>query len=216
MPFEASKSIMRRNFDRRFATTYFVGAGIDIGCGPDPIVNYAEFFPLMTAYRAWDLPDGDGMLLEGVEDESFDFVHASHSIEHMQDPKIAMDNWIRVCKKGGHLVLLIPDEDMFEQGKWPSEYTNGDHLTSWTISKRESWSPASINLTSFLDQFNDKIEIIKIEKLDATYLYRAPRVDQTRGPIQECAIEVILRKKTDREIDEKGRLPEPQMFQYRT
>lgn len=213
--FESSKAIMRRNFDRRFATTYFRGVGIDIGCGSDPIVNYHEFYPLMQGMRNWDLVDGDGALLEGVDDESFDFVHSSHSLEHMTDPFLAVTNWTRVLKKGGHMILLLPDEDMFEQGNWPSKYAGADHITSWTIKKQSSWSPVSYNVTDFFGQFADKLEIIKIEKLDSTYIYNAHAVDQTRGPIQECAIEVILKKRTDEELERKGTLPPKQVFSYK-
>lgn len=212
---ESIKAIMRRNYDRRFATTYFVGNGIDVGCGGQPISLYAEFFPQMTGLRAWDLPDGDGALLEGVEDETFDFVHSSHSLEHMSDPWVAMKNWIRVLKKGGHMILLLPDEDMFEQGQWPSAYAGKDHITAWTIKKKSSWCIASINVVDFFGEFADTMEILKIEKLDATYLYTVDKVDQTRTPIGECAIEVILRKKTDEEIRRKGRLPREQVFSYK-
>src|ERR1700751_3924864 len=120
MPYEQSKAFMRRLHDARFATTYFVGDGLDVGGGPDSLGFYAEMFPLMKSCRNWEISDGDGMLLEGQADESVDFVHASHSLEHLKDPTIAMDNWIRVTKKGGHIVILLPDEDMFEQGVWPS------------------------------------------------------------------------------------------------
>lgn len=212
---ESTKAVARRNFDRRFSTVYFVGDGIDIGCGQDSIANYQEFYPLMKSCRPWDQPDGDGMLLDGVADESFDFVHSSHSLEHMNDPNIAMSNWIRVLKKGGHMVLLLPDEDMFEQGTWPSMYAGPDHITSWTIHKQSSWCPVSHNVTDFFGAFSE-LEILKIEKLDSTYLYSWPKMDQTRGIIQECAIEVILRRKTDDEISRKGRLPAPQMFRFST
>lgn len=212
---ESIKAIMRRNYDRRFATTYFIGNGIDIGCGEQPISLYGEFFPGMTGLRTWDLPDGDGALLEGVEDETFDFVHSSHSLEHMSDPLVAMQNWMRVLKKGGHMILLLPDEDMFEQGQWPSAYAGKDHITAWTIKKKQSWCPASINVVDFFGEFADTMEILKIEKLDATYLYSIDRIDQTRTPIGECAIEVILRKKTDEEIRRMGRLPREQVFSYK-
>lgn len=207
MPYETSKSVMRRLYDRRFATTYFVGDGIDVGCGPDPISRYKEFFPLMKEVRAWDQKDGDGKLLEGIENESLDFVHSSHSLEHMTDPKIALENWIRVTKPGGHIIIMLPDEDLFEQGKWPSMYSGKDHITAWTIGKKESWCPASINVIDFLKNFVEDVEILRIELLNNTFLYEAPVMDQTRSPIGECAIEVILRKKTQQEKDDKGRLP---------
>lgn len=216
MPYETSKSVMRRLYDRRFATTYLVGEGIDVGAGPDPISQYKEQFPLMGNVKIWDVADGDGMLLETIQDESLDFVHSSHCLEHLKDPVIAMDNWIRVCKKGGHIVMLLPDEDLFEQGVWPSRYAGPDHISSWTIGKVESWSPVSNSLIDFLKNFVDRVEILKIELLNNTYRYQLSEMDQTRTPIAECAIEVILRKKTDKEIQDKGRLPSKQVFVYRT
>jgi hypothetical protein len=90
--YEASKAVMRRLHDSRFATRYFIGNGVDIGCGPDPISQYTEQFPLITSCRSWDLPDGDAQYLESVKDNTFDFVHSSHCLEHMVDPKTAMTN----------------------------------------------------------------------------------------------------------------------------
>jgi SAM-dependent methyltransferase len=207
---------MRRLHDRRYATDYFVGNGIDIGCGPDPVGAFAHFFPLMTDCRAWDLKDGDAVLLEGIEPETFDFVHSSHSLEHMSDPYKAIARWIEVCKKGGHLIITLPDEDMFEQGWWPSPYAGVDHKNSWTIKKHQSWSPVSINVTDFFGQQSQQVEILKIELLNNTFNYRDPRWDQTRGPIQECAIEVILRKRTEDELNRKGRLPKEEFLTFKT
>jgi hypothetical protein len=38
-------------------------------------------------------------------------------------------------------------------------------------------------------------------------MYNVQRFDQTYHSISECAIEFIVRKKTDEEIARKGRLP---------
>lgn len=218
MPFESSKAVMRRLFDRRYATNYFVGDGIDVGCGPDPISNYRSLFPLMGKVRNWDQQDGDGAKLEGIPDESVDWIHSSHSLEHMEDPAEAMFNWYRVLKQGGHMIILLPDEDMFEQGVWPSMYAGPDHKTSWTIYKYRSWAPKSRNVVEFFTAhgWSTNMEILKIEKLDNTYNYDLPRCDQTRGPIQECAIEIILRKRTEIEIEAGGRLPPGEFLTFRT
>jgi len=221
MPHETSKAMMRRLFDRRFATTYFVGDGIDIGCGMDPLSHYSEMFPLMRSCRAWDTVKGDGNAshLDGVEDETLDFIHSSHCLEHLDIPHIAMKNWIRILKKGGHMILLLPDEDLFEQGFWPSKYSGEDHKTSWTIGKTESWAPKSLNIIDFFGGiFLETMNILKVELLDSTFFYNQEAFDQTRTPIGECAIEIILRKRTEKEIKDKGRLPsKPNMiFSYKT
>jgi SAM-dependent methyltransferase len=203
---ETSKALIRRLHDVRFANTYFVGNGIDIGCGPDPLTKYAQQFPLMTGIKEWDVADGDAQLMAGAEDDSYDFVHNSHCLEHMRDPYEAFDNWLRICKPGGHIITTIPDEDLYEQGVWPSTH-NGDHKTSWTILKDESWSPASINLLEFLYQYKDKIEVLKVELINGAFIYNVQRFDQTYHSISECAIEFVVRKRTQEEINAKGRLP---------
>lgn len=196
---ESSKSIFHKIKDSRYATRYIIGDGIDIGSGNDSLGLYFEFFPLMRTCRSWDLPDGDAQVMASVPDQSFDFVHSSHCLEHMRNPHIAINNWLRILKPGGHLICLVPDEDLYEQGVFPSTF-NSDHKHTFTISKKDSWSSNSINISDMLSSVNDKSQILKIELLDATYryninqIYEGDRYDQTMTPIGECAIEFVLKK----------------------
>lgn len=196
---ESSKAIFQRLRDARYATRYFVGHGIDIGSGPDPLTQYAEFFPLMQSCRAWDLKDGDAELLETVQDNAFDFVHSAHCLEHMRNVPNAMANWLRVLKPGGTLVCLVPDEDLYEQGVFPSTF-NPDHKHTFTIYKQKSWSPVSINLLDLFRSLPANIRVLRVELQDATYRYdigklvNNRRFDQTLTPVGECGIEFILRK----------------------
>lgn len=194
MAHETSKQATRRGADRRYATRWLTGDGIDIGCGADSLGALGSFFPLMRSVRPWDLPDGDAMEMIGVADDSFDFVHSSHCLEHLVDPYRSLDNWIRICRPGGHVVVSIPDEDLYEQGVWPSTF-NADHKWSFTIGKRESWSPRSVNVIDLLSRFLDRVDILKIELLDSGFRYGQGRVDQSMGILSESAIEFVLRKK---------------------
>ena len=191
---ETSKAVIRRLHDSRFASRYFVGHGIDIGCGDDSLIKYQQQFPLITDVKSWDIPDGDAQYMQTVQDNTFDFVHSSHCLEHVRDPYEAFRNWIRICKPGGHIVTTIPDEDLYEQGQWPSTY-NGDHKTSWTIAKTESWSPVSNSVMAFLFSFADQVEVLKVELVDSSFQYNQARYDQTAFGISECAIEFIVRKR---------------------
>ena len=191
---ETSKSLIRRSYDKRFVTRWLVGDGIDIGAGMDSIANYAPLFPLMRTVRSWDLPDGDAMLMEGVDDASYDFVHSSHCLEHLVDPTVALRHWVRICKPGGHVLIMVPDEDLYEQGVWPSTF-NGDHKYTFTIGKDESWSPSSINVIDLLQEVWDAVDILKIELLDTGYFYGAQRFDQTLTLLGESAIEIVLRRR---------------------
>ena len=207
---ECSKSIHRRLADPNFSNRYFVGSGIDVGGKPDPLSLYAELFSRVTAIRTWDLEDGDAQYLAGVADESYDFLHSSHCLEHLRDPREGLRNWVRVVRPGGHLVLTVPDEDLYEQGIFPSTF-NRDHRHTFTIFKRRSWSAASINIIELLRDVGEEAEIIKIELLHGTYRFQLPRYDQTLTPIGECGIEVVIRKRLAVEVHEGGRLPAKQV-----
>lgn len=197
---ESSKSIFQKLRDSRYATRYLVGHGVDIGSGPDELGQYHEFFPLMRSCRAWDTRDGDAQMMKSIADNTLDFVHSSHCLEHMRDPKQALENWLRILKPGGHLVCIVPDEDLYEQGVFPSTY-NPDHKHTFTIYKSTSWCAKSVNVVELLASLGEGVEIKKIELLDATYRYGLPKIlnkdryDQTLTPIGECSIEFILRKR---------------------
>jgi SAM-dependent methyltransferase len=191
---ETSKAIMRRMRDSRFARHYFVGDGIDIGAGRDTLAQYAEFFPAMRGCRSWDLPDGDAQLMPGLAESSFDFVHSSHCLEHMVDVHAAFARWLQIVRPGGYLVILVPDEDLYEQGQFPSRF-NPDHKWTFTISKSSSWSPKSISLLAFLHGFADRAEVLKIELLNETFRYSVRDFDQTLTPVAESAIEFIVRRR---------------------
>lgn len=204
MTHETSKSVNRRINNYKF-NTYFTGNGIDIGCGPDNLGNHSDKFPLMTKVRGWDLVDGDAQKMQSVNDETYDFIHSSHCLEHLYDPYEALENWIRICKPGGYLVITIPDEDLYEQGIWPSTF-NTDHKHTFTIGKTDSWSPVSINLFDLLNKFSTLVEVQSIELINNYYIFDTNRRDQCWTQA-ECAIEFVLRKRLPNEKENKGRYP---------
>jgi SAM-dependent methyltransferase len=203
---ECSKSIQRRLADSNFIAKYFVGKGLDIGGKPDPLALYLSLFPLAVAVRTWDREDGDAQFLEGIPDGSLDFVHASHCLEHLEDVAVGLGNWFRVIRPGGHLVFTVPDEDLYEQGVFPSTF-NRDHKWTFTIFKPRSWSLRSINLVDLLKDLGPGADVLKVELLHASHRFDLPRYDQTLSPIGESAIEVVVRKRLPEEIAAGGRLP---------
>ena len=203
---ECSKSIIRRIHEPNFASKYFVGKGLDIGAGPDPLGLYIELFPRMEGVKVWDKDNGDAQTLIELEDNHFNFVHSSHCLEHMEDPATSLKNWFRVLKPEGHLIITVPDEDMYEQGVFPSAW-NSDHKYTFTIYKSKSWSPKSINIVELIITLGGEAELVKLQKLDESYRYNIPRFDQTLTPIAECGIEIIIRKRTGQEVLDGGREP---------
>ena len=148
------------NFDQ----LYFQGRVIDIGCGDDLVCGWAERF---------DVEDGDANdILSHCAPESYDTVHSSHCLEHMLDPVATLAQWWNLVKPGGFLILVVPDEDLYEQGIWPSRF-NSDHKHTFRLDKAASWSPVSHEIRSLVETLpNAKILNAEIHdhKLDYALL----------------------------------------------
>jgi SAM-dependent methyltransferase len=206
---QCSKSILRRLADANFTRHYFVGDGVDIGGKPDPLSNYRELFCRMNSVRTWDWEDGDAQLMQSVPDCHYDFVHSSHCLEHLADPVAGICTWFRVVREGGYLIITVPDEDLYEQGVFPSTY-NLDHKWTFTIYKARSWCDRSVNVVDLARNLGDAAELVRLEQLNSTYRFELPRYDQTLTPIAECGIEFIIRKRTRGEIADRGRWRRPE------
>ena len=136
---EATKTNIIRG--EEFKRRYLSGRVIDIGCGPDLVVPHAIPFDLAQGDAQW--------VLDHFELESFDCVHSSHCLEHMKNVEIALRNWWALVKPRGYLVVVVPDEDLYEQGVWPSLF-NADHKATFNLGKLKSWSPVSYNIESLV------------------------------------------------------------------
>lgn len=192
---EQSKAAKRRFNDGLFHSRYFVGHGIDIGGEPDPLAQYVGVFPLMQQVDTWDVENGDAQVMDGVPDGRFDFVHSSHCLEHMVDVKTALRNWTRIVRPGGYLIVTVPDEDLYERGEWPSTY-NADHKWSFTVCKRASHMPKSINVVDLVTEFSESLELERLLLVRDFFRSSLPReVDQSMTPVAECCIEIIWRKR---------------------
>ena len=201
---ECSKSIARRLADVNFTSRYFVGKGLDIGGKPDPLMLYRELFCRMESVKTWDWEDGDAQFLASVSENTFDFVHSSHCLEHLVNPSEGLANWLRVVRPGGYLIITVPDEDLYEQGVFPSTF-NRDHKWTFTTFKHRSWSEKSLNIIDLAKDLGEAAELVRLEQLSSTYRFNLPRYDQTLSPVGECGIEFIIRKRPDEEIKAGGR-----------
>ena len=134
------------------------GAGIDIGGGDDPVV---------PGVRVFDMQDGDANDITEYVKEPYDYVYASHCLEHMHDPQAALHEWWKIVRPGGHIFFAVPDEDLYEQGVFPSRF-NPDHKATFTISKSKSWSPKSMNVYDMARSLPGG-QIVQIELQDHNY-----------------------------------------------
>lgn len=49
--------------------------------------------------------------MDVVSDEAYDFAVSSHCLEHLANPLLALQEWRRVLKSGGALLLVLPHKD---------------------------------------------------------------------------------------------------------
>jgi SAM-dependent methyltransferase len=195
MGLETSKANRRRVHDP-FWQRVFVGDGIDIGAGDDPLMREGHW-PAVRSCRDFDVNDGDANSIgEYCPRESYDFVYSSHCLEHMRAPEQALHEWWALVKPRGHLVVVVPDEDLYEQGHWPSRH-NGDHKWTFTIHKPQgaggSWSPQSINVFSLIVENLTSFRLLSLRIVDTGYNYELRGVDQTAHGA-EAAIEFVVQK----------------------
>jgi SAM-dependent methyltransferase len=134
------------------------GVGIDIGCATDAVVE---------GVRRFDLEHGDANRITQFVHEQFDFVYSSHCLEHMHDPALTIQEWWKLVKPGGYLFFIVPDEDLYEQGVFPSRF-NSDHKATFTISKVKSWSPKSYNVYDLAKSLPES-KIVKLALQDRNY-----------------------------------------------
>lgn len=150
----------------QFRETYFSGKVIDVGCARDLVVPHAEPFD-------WDQGDAQN-ILQYRSAGTYDCVHSSHCLEHMKDVPDALRQWWELIKPGGHLVLVVPEEDLYEQGFFPSKF-NADHKATFRFRKTETWSPRSYEIESLVRSLPGA-EIISAEIQDHHYDHSLKRL----------------------------------------
>lgn len=118
--------------DPRFGS---VGAVLDVGCGSGEFLEamneqgwIAQGVEISEAAsrtgQAKGLQIVSGSLPDAqLPDESFDYVRASHSLEHMSHPHAVLEEMHRVLKPEGKLLIAVPNVDswnakLFRQYWW--------------------------------------------------------------------------------------------------
>ena len=107
---------------RRRLAARLRGHGLEIGAlaNPSTIPNasrvlYSDILTaeqLDAAYPGSRHPDiiSDSETFPSVPDATFDFVVANHVIEHVSSPIRALQEWHRILKPGGRVLMAVPDK----------------------------------------------------------------------------------------------------------
>lgn len=169
---------------RALAYAHLRGSGVEIGAlhNPMPVapgvrVRYVDRLPevdLLDEYRAHagmpktaiDLVE-DAHWLHSVADGSQDFLIASHIIEHMESPLLAVQNWLRVLRDGGVIYLAVPNREqtfdrlrpvtpfahLLDDLQRGPECSRADHYLEWArVVGRRSEEDARARLPKLLEK----------------------------------------------------------------
>lgn len=164
-----------------FFKKYLNGPAIlDIGYRGD----FAQAVPIRPHAIGIDLdtPGYDGLRLP-FEDASQDAVYSSHCLEHMPDPIAALREWHRVLKIGGHLVIAVPHQHLYERKMTLPSLWNHDH--------RHFFTPARLLVTVEGALPPNSYRVRYLEDNDFLFDYSRTPTDAPSGCYE---IELVLEK----------------------
>lgn len=175
---ETSKARARRE-QEGFFQKYCRGRGLDIGYGGDPVTPNC---------LGWDIEHGDAQYLEGLGEQTFDFVYSSHTLEHMANPGVALRNWWKVVNPGGYLILYLPHRDLYEKKRTLPSCWNMDHKYFFTLDKNDP--PDTIGILPLIQDTLNTYEIAEAKECSEGHTIREPE----RHSDGEYSVEVVIRK----------------------
>lgn len=147
---ETAKSHDRRKREGWFER-YVAEPIVDIGCGNDPLTESA------TKYDRMHGAD-DAVFCRELADASFATVYASHVLEHVWHPVVALQSWSRILKPGGRIIVCVPHRALYEKRQLLPSRWNGDHKSFWLPTRVDP-----PNTFSLIDTFREALPDFEIE-----------------------------------------------------
>jgi len=121
--------------------------------------------------------------IANMENESVDTIHCSHMLEHVSPPRQYIQQWWRLLRVGGTLIIMVPHAFLYErQVKMPSRWSP-EHLRWYT--------PATLlaEIEAYLPP--NSYRVAHLADVDDGYDYSLPVDVHPRGCLE---IELVLRK----------------------
>lgn len=109
---------------------YCTGTGLDLGCGHFKVVPNAIGIDFDSSAKEANIYLDLSKLhaLHIFADNSIDYVFSSHTLEHFKDTWDILQEWCRVIKIGGYIILYLPHGDLYPKvgtkGADPSHKVN--------------------------------------------------------------------------------------------
>ena len=107
----------------------------------------------------------------------------------MVDPVVALENWWRVLKPGGYLLLFVPHRDLYEKKtELPSRWNRG-HRHFFLPETDEP--PATLGLTNLIRRTLADAEILYVKECSEGHTIADPLMHSDG----EYSIECVVRKR---------------------
>ncbi|MFZ2500425.1 MAG: methyltransferase domain-containing protein [Minisyncoccia bacterium] len=125
--FQPDRYLLRKQMGAM--SEFVVGSTLDIGAGE--CNRYGDLFRGVDEYVTMDIEPGPNVSIVGsIEDipadaESFDTVVCTQVLEHVPHPTRAVQEMHRVLKRGGHVVITVPQmNELHEEPRDFFRYTS--------------------------------------------------------------------------------------------
>jgi SAM-dependent methyltransferase len=80
-------------------------------------------------------------------DNSFDFIYCANIIEHLAEPRKALERMRDILNPGGHIVLITPETDSYCHRLYHDRYWGGYHVPRhWNLWSRENFQRMAADL----------------------------------------------------------------------
>lgn len=159
---------------------YCAGCGVDIASQGATVVPWAISFDLpereFLRYSNGNPPKGPVHLRGDArrlpfETASLDFVFSSHLLEDFDDRLVPLAEWCRCVRIGGHIIILVPDRNLWKQALDRGQPPNCSHFREFAVGElTEIFSSKFGHFETLKD------ELTAITPEDYTIQYVAKRV----------------------------------------
>jgi SAM-dependent methyltransferase len=106
-----------------------------------------------------------------IPSSSYDFLLSSHTLEHTANPILALKEWMRVVKNGGHLLVALPDKEKCFDHRRPVTTSRSPPGTSSEnkISRAFGFTRAERSI----EPFAEKAEVVPEAERCSTAIHRS-------------------------------------------
>ncbi len=145
---------------------------------------YDETVPVVPQAIGVDIgyPGYDGIRLPFASG-SFDAIYSSHCLEHVEDYQAVIGDWYRLLKVGGHLVIAVPHQYLFERKRFLPSLGNDDHKRFYTAKSLLDEIEQSLSENSYRVRY--------LRENDEDFDYDRPPSSPSSGQYE---IEVVIQK----------------------